>query len=874
MDSRDIEKSNRHPSDAKSTTAFARLAGRLQDRADSEHEQALIRIVIVGLLILLLLGFSALHHPDQKMRISAWLAIGYFVVSASYLVAIIIQPRISPTRRLCAMTTDLAAISAFMHFGGEAAAPLYSLYLWVTFGNGFRYGVSYLAMAVFIAASGFLIVILTTEFWRASMPLGLGLLATLIILPSYSASLIRKLRDAKQQADTANLAKSRFLATMSHELRTPLNAIIGTSELLTGTGLDADQKEMVRTIRSSGGALLSMIDDILDLSRIEAEKLAILDTSFDVHRSLADIFAMFHAQAASRGLAFVFFVDAQVQRQLRGDAARLQQILINLISNALKFTEHGKIVLTVDCTTLPASSLAVGLQFRITDTGIGIPTAEQATIFDRFTQAQQTRERGYSGSGLGLAISRGLVQVMGGSISVESKVGGGSTFTVNIPFVRPLARPAEKFPEKVVVLADPPLEDLVNHACSTLRASPEAPGVIRASTAGEARSMMACQHQRLALVIDMRSEEGRHAASELFATGDLAATGVVLVVDDDIPSDRLSSVCAIIIRTGLRAGVEMQSGQFAEAILCALQGASALTRAREDDFCADEQGAPRATGLRVLVAEDNPVNQKVTRRLLERAGHSVVVVDNGEDALDALEMQSFDAFIVDINMTRLGGLDTVKLYRMGSLGQQHLPIIALTADATADTRRAAEEAGVDAYLTKPVEPRRLLDTLDYQWRQHGCRPPSGAPEKATPVPPTEQPFVQPIAEHPRYRQEAIPAIDWAALETLAQYTDSEFVIETLEEYHGNAEKLVDQIAEAISLNDAERLRERLHALRGTSGNVGATAMCGLCREYQAVTNERLVEAGPAILRRLRDNLERFCQDLAEGVELLRPRHQR
>lgn len=873
MDSRNVEMCGRHPSDARPTGAIARLTGRLQDRADSEHEQALIRIVIVGLLILLLLVFSALQHPDQKTRISAWLAIGYFAVSASYLAAIIIQPRISPTRRLCAMTTDLAAISAFMHFGGEAAAPLYSLYLWVTFGNGFRYGVSYLAVAVFIAASGFLIVILTTEFWQESVPLGLGLLATLIILPIYSTSLIRKLRDAKQQADTANLAKSRFLATMSHELRTPLNAIIGTSELLTGTGLDADQKEMVHTIRSSGGALLSMIDDILDLSKIEAEKLAIIDASFDVYGSLADIFAMFRAQAARQGLAFLFFVDAQVHRQLRGDAARLQQILINLISNALKFTEHGRIVLTVECTSLPASSLAVSLQFRISDTGIGIPTSEQATIFDRFTQAQQTRERGYSGSGLGLAISRGLVQVMGGTISVESEVGGGSTFTVNIPFVRPLARPAEELPEKVIVLAESPFDDLVTNTCSALHTSPEVLNVIRVSTAEEARSVMACRDQRLVLVIDMRSEAGRRAASELSAAGDLAATGVVLLVDDDLPSDGLSSVCAIIIRTGLRAGAGMQNGQFAEAILCALQGASALTRAREEDFCADEQRAPRATALRVLVAEDNPVNQKVTRRLLERAGHIVMVVDNGEDALDALEVQAFDAFIVDINMARLGGLDTVKLYRIGSLGQPHLPIITLTADATADTRRAAEEAGVDAYLTKPVEPRRLLDTLDFECRQHGRRPPCDAPdapEQAAPV----LPSVRPIAEHPRYRQEVIPAIDWAALETLAQYTDSKFVIETLEEYQGNAQMLVDQIAEAISLNDAERLRERLHALRGTSGNVGATAMCGLCREYQAITNERLVEAGPAILWRLRDNLERFRQDFTEGIDLLRPRRHR
>jgi two-component system sensor histidine kinase RpfC len=868
MDDRVAERCYRQPPDARPTAAIARLAGRLQERADSEHEQALIRIVIVGLLILLFLGFGALQHADQRVRIGAWLAIGYFAVSVVYLIAIIVRPRVSPTRRLCAMTTDLATTSAFMHFGGEAAAPFYAIYLWVTFGNGFRYGVSYLAIAVFLAASGFLVVILTTEFWRAEMPLGLGLLAALIILPGYCASLIRKLRDAKQQADAANLAKSRFLATMSHELRTPLNAIIGTSELLTSTRLDADQEEMVHAIRSYGGTLLSMIDNILDLSKIEAEKLAIIDANFDVHRSLADIFVMFRAQAASQRLALLFFLDAEVPRQLRGDAARLQQILINLISNALKFTEQGRVVLSVEPTPLPAS-LAVGLKFRIEDTGIGISPAEQATIFDRFAQAQQTRQRGYSGSGLGLAISRGLAQIMGGTIRVESQVRRGSTFTVDIPFVRPLAMPPEVLPEAVIVLGATPFRDFVNNAVSMVRPSNEPPEVICVTTADTTRTAIARRHQRQVLLIDMRCEEYRLAASALTTDGDLAGIGVVLVVEDAVPCDTLSGVCAIVLRVarwGEVAEAKAQNGQFTAAMIAALRAAASLTHVSGDECATVGPRAPHATGLRVLVAEDNPVNQKVTRRLVERAGHAVVVVDNGEDALEALEQQAFDAFIVDINMARMGGLDAVKLYRMGSLGQPRLPIIALTADATADTRRAAEEAGVDVYLTKPVEPRRLLETLAIQCHRYDPQPCPVPPEPAAAVPPS----VEPIAAHPRYRQEATPAIDWSAIDSLAQYTDNEFVIEALEEYQDNAERLVDQIAEAIRLGDTERLRERLHALRGTSGNIGATAMCRLCREYQEITDQRLAEAGPAILWRLQANLQKFRQDLAEGVELLRP----
>ncbi|MBK8211111.1 MAG: response regulator [Rhodospirillales bacterium] len=839
------------------------ILARLRGRADSEHEQAVIRIVIVGLLFLAFWWLGALDHFDAGVRTSAWLAAGYFVCSISYLVAIIAWPEVSPTRRVCAIFTDLGTTSAFMHFGGEAAAPFYAIYLWVTLGNGFRYGLSYLAVSVLVGAGGFLLVILYTDFWRAQLPLGLGLLAALIMLPGYSASLIRKLRDAKQQADAANLAKGRFLATMSHELRTPLNAIIGMSQLLTGTRLDADQREMVHTVRSSGGTLLSMIEDILDLSRIEAEKLTLISREFDLHKTLGEIFIMFRAQAASKGLAFLFRLDADVPRQLRGDVVRLRQILINLVANALKFTEHGRVIVAVRCAG-PANAEIACLQFQVIDSGIGIPPEYQGTIFDRFTQAPQSLERGRSGSGLGLAISRGLVRAMGGHISVTSNTDLGSTFTVELSLTRSRSTAAEPLPQSVVVLGDAQFSEQVTSALSALipiicTNSPEAARLAFANSPSK----------QTLLLIDMRSAKSRRAAALLSADAALSgAGGVIFTNESEDDGAALSWSCIIMLRErrDMETDAERWKAFSGEALVAALQAAAALNDLDADALTSDEQCLPQHPALRVLVAEDNPVNQKVTRRLLERAGHTVFVVDNGEDALDALDEQPFHAFIVDVNMARLAGLDAVKLHRMGALGQPRLPIIALSADATAETRRAAEDAGVDVYLTKPVDPRRLLDTfgvavLQGGWKgscviQHcaGRRRHPGSPMHFDTSP---------------LRAGNGTCHRLGAIQTLARYTDSDFVVATLEEYLTNAERLIDEIAGAIRNGDTMLFRDRLHALRGTSGNVGATAICRLCREYHGITDQRLAESGPAILRRLSDSLQRFREEFVKGAETLR-----
>ena len=418
------------------------IARDLTGREDSEHEQIIIRVIAVNVVFAYSLVVITFAPGAASAAACLILGIG-LLVSWLLLLNLLIQPGRSYGRRYIAMLADVGFLSAYLHFGGGFAAAWYGFYLWVAIGNGLRYGVRPLFYSIIAGVVGFSAVIATTPYWYDRLPLSAGLLFSLIVLPAYLTSLIRSLTEAKAQADEANAAKSRFLAIMSHELRTPLNAMIGMDAILRRTRLDARQRDMLATMNSSARALLALINDILDISKIEAGKFAPTVEPFDLHGVLNGTLAMLRPQAAAKDLKLDCRIDPDLPYALRGWPHQLRQIVTNLVANAIKFTDRGRISLTVDA--LGVDEARAGLRLSVRDEGIGVPAEAQERIFDLFTQADGAVTRRYGGTGLGLAIVKQLVELMGGTVKLASAPGKGSTFTVDLVFSREPEPAADSF---------------------------------------------------------------------------------------------------------------------------------------------------------------------------------------------------------------------------------------------------------------------------------------------------------------------------------------------------------------------------------------------------------------------------------------------